>query len=101
MQGDLGCWDTEPRVWWLLCQSFAHVGIQGKDFDRKTCIFFECKEVVWGIVHMIRSDFGSMWCLFLSLVQQGVCAVALISGVNVSSNQGASVLGQEAEDVAH
>lgn len=76
------------------------MGIQGKDFDPKTCIFFECKEVVCGIVCMIGSNFGSMWCLFLSIVQQGVCAVALISGVNVSSNQSPSVSGQEAEDVA-
>lgn len=50
---------------------------------------------------MIRSDFGSMWFLFLSIVQKGVCAVTLISGVNVSSNQGPSISGQEAEDVAH
>lgn len=63
--------------------------------------FFQCKEVVWGIVDMIRSDFGSMWCLFLSVVQQDVCAVALISGVNVSSNQGPSISGQEAEDIGH
>lgn len=101
MQGGLGCWDTESRMWWLLCQSFAHVGIQGKDFDPKTCIFFECKEVVWGLVRMIRSDFGSMWFLFLSIVQQGVCAVTVISGVNVLSNQDPSISGQEAEDVAH
>lgn len=44
MQGDLGCWDTESRVWWLLCQSFAHVGIQGKDFDPKTCIFLSARK---------------------------------------------------------
>lgn len=50
---------------------------------------------------MIRSDFGSMWFLFLSIVQQGVCAVTVISGVNVLSNQGPSISGQEAEDVAH
>lgn len=65
--------------------------------------FFECKEVLWGVVGTIRVRVRFLGpCGFFSLAcSSRVSAVALVSGVNILGNQSSAVSGQEVEDIAN